>query len=629
MNNIKTIISFPRSSSIAAKQLFVNLLLAPTIIITLTTNAPTSSAMNLFENVSLSTVEIIKNNGYDVEVHHVITADGYILELHRIPRSKRGLEPIRNHPVFIHHGILGTSADWVLAGANMSLPMQLADDGYDVWLSNCRGNTYSRKHISMTYKQKAFWNFSLHEVGKYDLPASIDYILSISKTSQLHYIGYSMGSCVFFIMGSERPEYQSKIRSQISLAPVAFLSNTRSSLRFIAPYAKMMNIVFQRMWKGMLMPQSGMQRFLASTICRERITQKMICEKCIIFSVCGSDPYHFDTKLIPLIMGHFPAGTSSNLAAHFAQFILKDTFGQYDYGSALNLRHYNSTEPPAYDLKSINVPVTLIYGENDILADAVDVMKLKAQLPMVVDAFPAKSPYFNHVDFLWSSNVTEQINDPIKATLQKTDDLGWTYSGPAATATAVAVDADVPAGYRPPIQTLQLNPPSGGAVDLAPSLEFFAENLDAIIASTMPRPADERDAAAFDREREQQRLLFGGVIRFAQAAEKKYGQLREEITNEIAGWADDVATGAESRAKQTAVLVNGKIAFAGQSVAGAVGKAEHFVVGGVGKAEQSVVVSISKAQNYVNYGLNRADRAVGDALNATVGRVGRVFWFWK
>jgi len=99
-------------------------------------------------------------------------------------------------------------------------------------------------------------------------------------------------------------------------------------------------------------------------------------------------------------MGHFPAGTSSNLAAHFAQFILKgmsaiatttpddrgageilqffdpfylftDTFGQYDYGRVLNLRHYNSTEPPAYDLKSIRVPITLIYGENDILADTI------------------------------------------------------------------------------------------------------------------------------------------------------------------------------------------------------------------------------------------------------------------
>lgn len=138
-------------------------------------------------------MEIIQNNGYDVEIHNVITADGYILELHRIPRSKRGQEPTRNHPILIHHGILGTSADWVLAGAGMSLrkyhirlysvnlkskyineiykinayfiwyimyiAMQLADDGYDVWLANCRGNTYSRKHISMTYKQKSFWNF--------------------------------------------------------------------------------------------------------------------------------------------------------------------------------------------------------------------------------------------------------------------------------------------------------------------------------------------------------------------------------------------------------------------------------------------------------------------------------------
>ncbi|XP_025198770.1 lipase 3-like isoform X2 [Melanaphis sacchari] len=592
--------------------------------------------MNLFENYSLSTVEIIQNNGYDVEVHNVITADGYILELHRIPRSRNGQEPTRNHPILIHHGILGTSADWVLAGADMSLPMQLADDGYDVWMANCRGNTYSRKHISMTYKQKSFWNFSLHEVGKYDIPATIDYILLKSNTQQLHYIGYSMGSCVFFIMASERPEYQPKIRSQISLAPVAFLSNTRSSLRFIAPYAKVMNIMFQRMWKGMLMPQSGMQRFLASTICREKITQKMICEKCIIFSVCGSDPYHFDTKLIPLIMGHFPAGTSSNLAAHFAQFILKDSFGQYDYGRTLNLRHYNSTEPPTYNLKSIKVPITLIYGENDILADTTDVLKLKAQLPMVLDAFPANSPYFNHVDFLWSSNVTEQINNPIKEILLKTDDLAWTYTGPATS--AVTVDAVVPVD-RPPIKQTELKPLSG-AMNLAPSLEFFAENLDAIIASTMPQPVDERDAAVFEREREQQKLLFGGVIKFAQAAEKKYGQLREEITNEITGWADDVATGAEARVKQTAVLVNDKIALAGNSVAGAVGKAENFVVGGmgkaenfvvggVGKAEQSVVAGIGKAQNYVNYGLFKADRTVGNAMNATVGRVSRVFWFWK
>lgn len=131
-------------------------------------------------------MEIIENNGYAVEVHEVVTEDGYILEMHRIPRSKSG--PTRNHPVFVHHGLLGSSADWVLAGPNMSLrqykldkfhrlcsplwyyvqcsyrlfmciAMQLADAGFDVWLTNCRGNTYSAKHVSLTVNQNAFWDF--------------------------------------------------------------------------------------------------------------------------------------------------------------------------------------------------------------------------------------------------------------------------------------------------------------------------------------------------------------------------------------------------------------------------------------------------------------------------------------
>lgn len=87
-----------------------------------------------------------------------------------------------------------------------------------------------------------FYSYSLNEIGKYDLPAAIDYILFNTKVQQLHYVGYSMGTCVFYIMASERPEYQPKIRSQVSLAPVAYLYNTRSFLKYIAPYAKILNV---------------------------------------------------------------------------------------------------------------------------------------------------------------------------------------------------------------------------------------------------------------------------------------------------------------------------------------------------------------------------------------------------
>lgn len=38
----------------------------------------------------LTAPQIIKHWGYPVEVHRTTTKDGYILELHRIPRGKNG-----------------------------------------------------------------------------------------------------------------------------------------------------------------------------------------------------------------------------------------------------------------------------------------------------------------------------------------------------------------------------------------------------------------------------------------------------------------------------------------------------------------------------------------------------------
>jgi len=65
---------------------------------------------------------------------------------------------------------------------------------------------------------------------------------------------------------------------------------------------------------------------------------------------------------------------------------IAETFDQYDYGRALNMQHYNSTEPPSYNLKSIQVPITLIYGENDILA-VPEVRNLKKKIFIVIRVF--------------------------------------------------------------------------------------------------------------------------------------------------------------------------------------------------------------------------------------------------
>lgn len=79
-------------------------------------------------------------------------------------------------------------------------------------------------------------------MGIYDLPATIDYVLERTNRSQLYYIGHSMGSCMFFVMCSMRPEYNYKIRAQISLAPVAYVHHMTSVLNSLVPYATQIQV---------------------------------------------------------------------------------------------------------------------------------------------------------------------------------------------------------------------------------------------------------------------------------------------------------------------------------------------------------------------------------------------------
>lgn len=66
--------------------------------------------------------------------------------------------------------------------------------GYDVWFGNSRGSTNSKEHISLdSNKDVKYWDFSFEELGEYDLPAVVNYIIEETYFDKIAFVSHSMG----------------------------------------------------------------------------------------------------------------------------------------------------------------------------------------------------------------------------------------------------------------------------------------------------------------------------------------------------------------------------------------------------------------------------------------------------
>ena len=73
-------------------------------------------------------------------------------------------------------------------------------------------------------------------MGKYDIPAVINYVLTKTGRSTMSYIGHSMGCAMFFVSMIEHPELNAKIDVMIALAPAASLAESKTIIRYQAPF---------------------------------------------------------------------------------------------------------------------------------------------------------------------------------------------------------------------------------------------------------------------------------------------------------------------------------------------------------------------------------------------------------
>ena len=117
--------------------------------------------------------DIVKSHGYELETYEVPTSDDYVLLVHRIQGKPEEGKTNKNGkrslpPVFLQHGLLCSSADFLLEGC---MAYTFANSGRDVWLGNFRGNVFSRRHpghhsVGQKVNDRNFWFFSFDEHGK-------------------------------------------------------------------------------------------------------------------------------------------------------------------------------------------------------------------------------------------------------------------------------------------------------------------------------------------------------------------------------------------------------------------------------------------------------------------------------
>ncbi|XP_055590287.1 lipase 3-like [Uranotaenia lowii] len=339
----------------------------------------------------------VLRHGLPVKLHKIVTDDGYILTAVRIPNPGKP-------PVLIMHGLFGCSADYLALGMNFSLAALAYRNGFDVWLGNNRGNTFSRDHVSMSSNLKQFWQFSFHEMGVFDLPAMIDFISRVTQHPKVHYIGHSQGTTQFLVLNSLRPEYNDKFYSVHLSSPVAFLWHMTSPVTDILNRREELEAAA----RVMNTPELGNRGVGTPVDLMTRAVQSgFIQPEQILMNVWYYFGYHnsIDRKLIPEIMKYSPAGASIHQLIHYAQLYRVKDFQQYDYGNRENMRHYGVNPPSLYPLHYIRVPMSLYYSDSDPINQPEDVEELVRRLPGMVRRYKISYYGWNHIDFLFGFNA--------------------------------------------------------------------------------------------------------------------------------------------------------------------------------------------------------------------------------
>ncbi|KAI9571698.1 Alpha/Beta hydrolase protein [Boletus coccyginus] len=365
--------------------------------------------------------------GYTHEEHVILTKDGYVLTLHRIPRRKDEVgsgvvhhseADAKKPAVYLHHGLLMNSEVWVcLTDEARCLPFVLAEQGkcgcvhtigadgtpagFDVWLGNNRGNKYSKKSIHHKPNSSKFWNFSLDQFAWHDIPDSIEYILARTGVGSIGYVGFSQGTAQAFAALSVNPQLNERVNVLVALAPAMSPAGLATPVVDALMKASPTSVYLFFGRKAILSSVATWQAIIYPPIFTFIIDY-------FLGFLFSWDSRNITTTQKTAAYAHLYSYASVKSVVHWFQIMRESTFQMFDddvtvFGGPANSG--KAYRPARFPTRNIQTPILLLYGDRDSLVD------IKA----MVSALPAsgtrvqKLHGYEHLDILWGKDIDKDV----------------------------------------------------------------------------------------------------------------------------------------------------------------------------------------------------------------------------
>ena len=344
---------------------------------------------------NMDTKTFIESRGFNWELYHATTGDGYVIDVYRIVHP---FKAATRRPVLFATTSGGNAVEWLRnsAGGNVNestdfvgpnIGFEAAKRGYDVWLMNWRGGDYLtdgfRQERFNIYFDRRYYEYSVDEYALFDLPAAIDLVRSVTGKQKIAYVGLVDATTPYFMLAATVPRFNSQIQPMIALPPEWTGVGKPPSLEKI--HSKQKELRFLIELGGPSYP-APLLALLTRLSCNLKITQKFVCNpaflaylQSIFFGHTGSVNYDKLT-VYATTAGAFLRG-SHWVDAQQGYFKIRDRVKTLDVNPDVNVQRYGFVRAPEYMPERITNPeMHFINGESSRDFTVADEAILKQRL---------------------------------------------------------------------------------------------------------------------------------------------------------------------------------------------------------------------------------------------------------